>query len=311
MFKNAKSILITGGCGTLGKAILKRSVAERWACKITVFSTDAMKHLEVKKTFPHVHSVIGDIRDATTVYNVMAGKDVVIHAAAVKHIPQSEENSIDTFQINVEGSINIANAAIQHGVEHVIGISTDKVCHAANAYGATKYLMEKCWQEFARLGLPTKFHLVRYGNVLKSTGSVIEVWRKAIERGEPIRVTDPRMTRFFISPNQAVSLVLDGLQMPSGEILIPKMKSLSIQRLAEYTLPKGFEIELIPMRPGEKMHETLLTVEEGDFATDSLSFIYLRPTTSPRNEAGGVPAYTSEFAPELTQAELTELLEDK
>lgn len=311
MLKHAKSILITGGCGTLGKAILKRSVEEKWECQITVFSTDAMKHIAVKKMFPHVHSVIGDIRDATTVYNVMAGKDIVIHAAAVKHIPVSEVHSIDTYQINVEGSINIANAAIQHGVAHVIGISTDKVCHAANAYGASKFMMEKAFQEYSRLGLDTSFHLVRYGNVLESTGSVIEVWKNQVERGEPIKITNPKMTRFFISPSQAVNLVVDGLKLTGGMILIPKMKSLSIEKLAEYTVGKDVPFEIVPMRPGEKIHETLLTVEETEFATETLNYIFLRQTTGERNDPEDSPLpYSSDIAPELTKEELEDLLLD-
>lgn len=310
MLENAKSVLITGGCGTLGKAILKRSVIGQWDCQITVFSTDAMKHLEVKKMFPHVHSVIGDIRDATTVYNVMAGKDVAIHAAACKHIPVSEVNSIDTFEINVTGSLNVAQAAIQHGVKHVIGISTDKACHSANAYGATKYLMEKCFQEYSRLKLPTRFHLVRYGNVLESTGSVIEVWKNQLAREEPIRITDPNMTRFFISPQNAVSLIQYGLMLDGGVILIPKMKSLSIGKLAEYTLDPGYETEIVPLRPGEKTHETLLTIEEGFYAQESQDFIFLKPTTSERNETPVLP-YTSDIAPELSRKELETLLEDR
>ena len=321
MLQDAKSILITGGCGTLGRAILKRATDEKWGCKITVFSRDAMKHLAVKKMFPHVDSVIGDIRDATTLYNVMAGKDVVVHAAAVKHIPVSEKNSIDTYQVNVEGSLNVAQAAIQHNVKHVLGISTDKACHAANAYGSTKYLLEKIFQEFSRLNLSTQFHLVRYGNVLESTGSVIEVWKNQITRGEPIKITDLEMTRFYISPSQAVDLVLSALETPSGQIFIPKMKALSIKKLAEYTVADVIDIpvEIVPIRPGEKKHETLLTLEEGWYASDCAEFgefkplhsdyFILKPTTSERYP-DPISPYTSDIADQLTKDELTDLLND-
>jgi len=271
-----------------------------------------MKHLAVKKQYPHVHSVIGDIRDATTVYNAMAGADYVIHAAAVKHIPVSEESSIDTFQINVEGSLNIASAAVQHGVKHVIGISTDKVCHAANAYGATKYLMEKAYQEYSRAGFDTQFHLVRYGNVLESTGSVIEVWKNQIERKEPIRITDPLMTRFFMSPSQAVDLVLNGLKLESGTILIPKMKSLSIAALAEYTVDTTqYGVQLVPLRPGEKIHETLLTTEECDYAVESDEYFFLHPTTTPQVENPIAHPFSSDVAEKLTEEELATLLRDE
>lgn len=302
-------ILITGGAGTLGREIIRRATENQWDCDITILSTDAVKHFYVKSLWPQVHSVIGDIRDSTTVYNAMAGKDIVIHAAAVKHIPDSEWNSIDTFQINVEGSLNICNAALQHGTPHVLGISTDKVCHPANAYGATKYLMEKTFQEFSRLGLPTQFHLVRYGNVLESTASVIEVWKKAVLEGKPIKVTDPRMTRFYISPKQAVDLVVAAMELESGNILIPKMKSLSVAKLAEYTLEE-YEVQEVPIRPGEKMHETLLTIEECRNVLPKDGSFILHPTTSgfvnPYHI--GMSPYTSENAEELTREELATLL---
>jgi UDP-N-acetylglucosamine 4,6-dehydratase len=257
--------------------------------------------------YPWVHSVVGDIRDPITVYNAMAGKDIVVHMAAVKEIPTSEVNSVDTFQINVEGSMNVASAAIQHGIEHVIGISTDKVCHPANAYGATKYLMEKAFQEYSRLGLPTHFHLVRYGNVLESSASVLEAWKRAAANGEPIKVTDPDMTRFWISPAQAVDLVEACIRLSSGMILIPKMKALSIGKLAEYTVG-DVEFERIPLRPGEKIHETLLTVEETFYASESGEYFFLRPTTCPREDVG-IEVYSSDIAPEMSKEELEALLD--
>ena len=306
------NILITGGAGTLGKAIIKRSVEENWDCRITIFSTDPVKHAKVTKQYPHINCIVGDIRDATTVFNAMAGRDIVIHAAAVKEIPTSEWNPIDTFQINVEGSINVCNAAISHHIPLVIGISTDKACHPANAYGATKYLMEKSFQEFSRLGLSTRFNLVRYGNVLESSAAVIEDWERTVPEGRPIRITDPEMTRFWISPSQAVDIVVSSQRMESGVILVSKMPSLSISKLAEYVLEPGYEVQRIPMRAGEKMHETLLTVEEGSFAVESDDYFFLRPTTSWRNGNGNeypiLPPYSSDIAPELTETELAELL---
>ena len=309
---SGKKILITGGAGTLGKEIIRHAVENEWGCHITIFSRDTIKHQLIRQKYPQVHSVIGDVRDATTLYNAMSGKDIVIHAAAVKHIPVSEVNPTDTYGINVEGSTNVLNAAMLHGTPQVIGISTDKVCHAANAYGATKYLMEKAFAEYSRLGLPTRFGLVRYGNVLESTGSVIEAWKHSLERGEAIKITDPAMTRFFISPRQAVQIITDSIaaNTPSGHILIPKMKALSIGKLAEYTLGE-YESERIPLRPGEKIHETLLTVEECEYAIETSEYFVLRPTTAGMVESQISEPYASNTAPELTRDELMDLLRNE
>jgi UDP-N-acetylglucosamine 4,6-dehydratase/5-epimerase len=209
------------------------------------------------------------------------------------------------------------------GVKHVLAISTDKCCHAANAYGATKYMMEKAAQEYSRIeGLDTQFHLVRYGNVLESTGSVIEMWKNAVNEGQPIKITDPKMTRFWLSPRQAVEYVIQALELRNGIVYIPKMPALSIGRLADYTVGTRFfdknegetwGFESIPLRPGEKMHETLLTLEELQHAADfDNGYFTLRPSTEPVAPEDMRPKlpYTSDMAPELTKAELVELLND-
>ena len=309
-------VLLTGGCGTLGTAIVKRATEEEWDCKITVFSRDAMKHLRLKNKYPHVQSIIGDIRDPMVLYNAMVGKDYVLHLAAVKHIPVSEYNSIDTFEINVTGSLNVCNAALQLGTPHILGITTDKSCHPANAYGATKYLMEKCFQEFARLETKTQFHLVRYGNVIESNGSVVQEWKRAVENGEPVKITDPAMTRFWLSPSQAVDYVIASLELESGHIYIPKTPALSIGKLLEYTIgDRHHEVERVDLRPGEKLHETLLTCEETHYSQSHTllggdGYFILNPTTSERVESPWSGPYTSDTARELTEDELKELLAD-
>lgn len=307
-------VLITGGAGTLGRAIIKAAEENDWDCDITIFSTDAVKHAQVRAVWPHVHSVIGDIRDGGSIYNAMAGMDIVIHAAAVKHIPVSEYNSIDTISINVDGSKNVCEAAMHLGTEHVVGISTDKSCHPANLYGATKMAMEKIFQECARYNnLKTQYHLVRYGNVLESTGSVIEVWQKAMERGEKIKITDPEMTRFFLSPKMAAKIATDSIiRTMSGNIMIPRLGALSIGKLAEYVCGEGVEYEHIPLRPGEKIHETLLTIDEIPYAISIGQEDYiLFPTTSERMSKQEVfHEYISNLAPQLTKQELTEMLND-
>lgn len=314
MLKGNK-ILVTGGSGTLGKEIIRRAHEEDWGCQITIFSRDVVKHFAIMRKYPDVQSVIGDVRDETTLLNAMAGKDIVIHGAAVKHIPVSEVHSIDTWEINVQGSMNVLRAAMYHGTPEVIGISTDKACHPANAYGASKYMMEKAFQEFARVGLQTRFGLLRYGNVLESTGSVVEAWKRAVANGEPIKMTHPDMTRFYISPHNAVQIILDSIEaeVPSGCILVPRMKSLSLGELAEYALDgMEYEIEYIPIRPGEKMHETLVTVEELDHTDEADEYFVIRPTTSFANEENDVTEpFTSLNADRLTQEELEELLRNE
>lgn len=306
-------ILITGGAGTLGKAIIKRATQEDWDCDITIYSTDAVKHARVTNEYPHVQSIIGDIGDYTTLYSAMSGKDIVIHAAAVKEIPSSESHSIDTYRVNVDGSMNVAMAAAQLKTPHVLAISTDKACHAANAYGATKYMMEKAWQEYSRYGFPTKFHLVRYGNVLESNASVLQKWKEAAANGEPVYVTNPNMTRFWISPSQAVQYVINSLHFDSGDIYVPKMSSLSIGKLMAYTIGPNYKnVKKIPMRPGEKMHETLVTIEELDFCIPSPEFFSISPTTTKRidwdSENDAIRPYSSDMAHELTEKELENLL---
>lgn len=313
-------VFITGGAGTLGRAIINRATVEKWPCDITVFSTDAIKHINLQHRWPHVKSVIGDIRDASVLYNAMVGHDIVIHAAAVKHIPISEYASVDTYEINVGGSHNVASAAMQAGVKHVLGISTDKACHPANAYGATKMLMEKIWQEFARIPIKTQFHLVRYGNVLESTGSVVEVWKNALAAGQKVKITDPEMTRFWLSPSQAVQLVLDAIDpaLRNSEILVPLLPSLPIRYLLLYSTgidSDGDGVERIPMRPGEKLHETLLTSDEVRkslwFNTET-DLVWISPSTvEGRNpDLAYGHAYSSESSPHLTRHELQLLLDE-
>lgn len=312
MLKSA-DIFCTGGAGTLGRAIARRRKAEGWAGRFTVYSRDEHKHAYMRQFFPDVNFIQGDIRNLETLKMAMVGHDLVIHAGAVKVIPVSEFQSLDTIDVNVYGSQNVCIAARETGVEHVLGISTDKACHACNAYGASKYLMEKVFQEYARVNdHKTQFHLVRYGNVLESTGSVVEAWKKALYNGEAVKITDPDMTRFWLSPSQAVDYVIFSLELLSGQIYIPKMPSLSIGKLLEYVAEdRPYQVQRVPLRPGEKLHETLLTCEEGWYAErDGAPYFELFPTTTPR-KAYPVPPYSSDMAPELTRQELQELLADE
>lgn len=311
------NIFVTGGAGTLGRAIARRRAKDGWTGRLTVYSGDNHKHEFMRRQYPDVQYVQGDIRNPETLYNAMAGHDVVIHAAAVKVIPTSEHWSLDTVDVNVNGSQIVCEAALRANVGHVLGISTDKACHPANAYGATKMLMEKIFQEYSRSWPFTKFHLVRYGNVLESTGSVIEAWKKSVWDDQPIKITDPAMTRFWLSPAQAVDYVIESLEFESGQIYVPMMPALSIGKLADWTVGAGeggaeIKIQRIPMRPGEKIHETLVTRDEIPHAFIFNEYYLIEPSTS--ENVPYIPvrgAYSSDVAQELTKEQLATLLLDE
>jgi len=277
-------VFLTGGSGTLGKAILKRGHEENWPCEFTVFSRDPVKQFPLKKKYPNVNFMIGDVTDFGALTNAIAGHDIVLHLAAQKHIPTGEFDVMQTIQVNLQGSINVAEACLQNLVKKVVAISTDKAVHPVNTYGATKYLMEKVFQEYAFISpKTTKFNLVRYGNVLGSTGSVIQVWRKMEKEGK-VYATDPDMTRFWLTVDQAVDVVLLALEdpIPSGTIVIPQCGSTTMGDLAGYVIAEYVPIEYTGVRPGEKRHEELLGKEESRYAAESMmgDWILLAPTTT-------------------------------
>lgn len=256
------NLFITGGAGFLGRGIIQRSIDEDWPCNITVFSRDEVKHAKLKRQFPHVKTVRGDVAgDFDHLVTAMMGHDVVIHAAATKIIPVAEFNVVQTIRDNVIGSLNVAQAAAYAGVKQVVGISTDKVCHAVNRYGATKNLMEGIFQEAQEWDYPTNFYLTRYGNVLDSTASVLGIWSQQYQNDGEIGVTDPSMTRFWLTVDQAVDLILLALRQDPGTITIPMLPALSMGDMASYLFLNA-EQKVIGLRPGEKIHEELLTQEE-------------------------------------------------
>lgn len=300
---------VSGGAGTWGRALAARRKREGWTGKMTVFSTDTTKHTRMRRDFPDIHYVCGDIRNYEAVFNSMVGADYAIHLAAVKVIPVSEHNVLDTIDVNVTGSMVVANAAMQAGIKKVIGISTDKAAHPANMYGATKKLMEGIFCEYNFLHTPTEYFLTRSGNVLESTGSVIEAWKNAVERGEPIQMTDPAMTRYYLSPAQSIQVIIDAfeLNMP-GHIVVPKMSSLSTGRLAEYVVG-DHPVNRIRIRPGEKLHEELVTIEETERTIETDKHFIIGPSIGGKVPVRSRP-YSSDIAPELTRDELMALLND-
>jgi len=299
-------VFLTGGSGTLGKAILKRGHEENWPCEFTVFSRDPVKQFPLKKKYPSVNFMIGDITDFGALTNAIAGHDIVLHLAAQKHIPTGEFNVMQTIQVNLQGSINVAEACLQNLVKKVVAISTDKAVHPVNTYGATKYLMEKVFQEYAFISpMTTKFNLVRYGNVLGSTGSVIQVWRKMVEDSGKVQATDPDMTRFWLNEDEAVNVVLMALHdsIPSGSIVIPKCGATTMKDLASYVLEDDTPIQYEGIRPGEKRYEELLGKEESRYAKENViqDWILLAPTTT-NPVCGGVEwDYTSDSCNQLSR----------
>lgn len=319
MYKNS-AILVTGGAGCLGRAIARKRKEEGWTGKLTVYSRDTFKHERMRKLYPDVNFVQGDILSPELLYNAMVGHDIVIHAAACKVIPTSEDQPIDTIEQNVVGSWNVCSQAARAGIKHVLGISTDKACHPFNAYGATKMLMEKTFQEYARMPIDTKYHLIRYGNVLESTGSVVEAWKKAANNGDPVKVTDPEMTRFYISPRQAANYAMHALEFESGLVYVPVMPALSLGDLLEYVVGTQYRnIVRIPLRAGEKIHETLVTIDERrktkflDEGENDAFLVYPATSdfiTSDAEFLQGIVPFTSNTARKLTEQELLDLLKD-
>jgi UDP-N-acetylglucosamine 4,6-dehydratase len=261
---DGKSILVTGGTGSFGRAFVQAALASK-ARKVIAFSRDEQKHYAMGREIDdkRMRYFVGDIRDRDRLTTALRDVDIVIHAAAMKHVPICEYNPLEAVQTNVMGARYLIEAAIDRGVDKVLALSTDKAVSPANLYGATKFCMEKLLiAANAYAGdLSTRFSCVRYGNVMGSAGSVIPLFRAQKQRGN-LTITDARMTRFWIEMHEAVELVLRGLSlMNGGEIFIPKLPTSDIETLAEAVAP-GVPRSTVGIRPGEKLHECLISPEE-------------------------------------------------
>ena len=284
MFKG-KTLMITGGTGSFGNTVLRRFL-ETDIGEIRVFSRDEkkqddMRH-EFQQKYPEVADklkfYIGDVRDLQSVKNAMHGVDYIFHAAALKQVPSCEFFPIEAVKTNVLGTDNVLTAAIEEGVKCVICLSTDKAAYPVNAMGTSKAMMEKVVVAKSRTVSPekTKICCTRYGNVLCSRGSVVPLWIDQIREGKPITITEPSMTRFVMSLEEAVDLVLFAFENgESGDILVQKAPACTIEVLAQAVkelFAPDTEIKVIGMRHGEKMYETLLTNEECANAIDMGNF---------------------------------------
>lgn len=286
MFKD-KTLLITGGTGSFGNAVLNRFL-DTDIGEIRIFSRDEKKQDDMRheyqskypRQFEKIKFYIGDVRDLQSVKNAMHGVDYIFHAAALKQVPSCEFFPIEAVKTNVLGTNNVLTAAIEEGVKNVVCLSTDKAAYPVNAMGTSKAMMEKVVVAKARTVSPdkTKISCTRYGNVMCSRGSVIPLWIEQIKAGNPITITEPNMTRFIMSLEEAVDLVLFSFKnAESGDIMVQKAPACTIEVLAKavkglFDKENKSEIKIIGIRHGEKMYETLLTNEECAHAIDMGDF---------------------------------------
>lgn len=263
-----KVILVTGGTGSFGKKFTQMVLSRYKPKKLIIFSRDEMKQYEMKQIFSeeiynNIRYFIGDVRDPDRLHRAFNGVDIIIHAAALKIVPTAEYNPFETVRTNVFGAENIINVAIDNKVERVIALSTDKAVNPVNLYGATKLCAEKMFiaaNNYSPNG--TKFSIVRYGNVFGSRGSVVPFFRECARKGE-VPITDKKMTRFWITLEQGVEFVLNSLKkMKGGEIFVPKIPSMKITDLAKALCP-DCRHKVVGIRPGEKLHESLLSPDDG------------------------------------------------
>jgi UDP-N-acetylglucosamine 4,6-dehydratase len=277
-------VLVTGGTGSFGKKFVAIMLKEYHPAKLIVFSRDELKQHEMRVAgfdHPTLRYFIGDVRDVTRLRRAMHGVDVVIHAAALKQVPACEYNPMEAIKTNILGSSNLIEAALDSGVKRVVALSTDKAVNPINLYGATKLAAEKLFVQSNAYaaGTLTRFSCVRYGNVVGSRGSVIPIFIQQRRNGK-LTITDPRMTRFWLTLEQGVRFVISCAgQMQGGEVFVPKIPSTRILDLAKVIAPEA-ELEIVGIRPGEKLHEVLINEDEARSTLEREGMYVVTPTTT-------------------------------
>jgi UDP-N-acetylglucosamine 4,6-dehydratase len=277
-----KVVLITGGTGSFGKKFARIMMNEHKPKKLIIFSRDELKQHEMRISgfdHPNIRYFIGDVRDQGRLKRAMGDVDIVIHAAAMKQVPACEYNPIEAINTNVNGAKNVIEAALDCGVSKIVALSTDKAVNPVNLYGATKLVAEKLFiQANSYSGAKdTRFSCVRYGNVIGSRGSVVPLFLQQRKSGK-ITITDSRMTRFWITIDQGVDFVIKNVErMHGGEIFVPKIPSMSLTDLSNAVAP-GCSIEYIGVRPGEKIHEVLISEDEMRSTVDHDDMFIIEPS---------------------------------
>lgn len=280
---DGKSVFVSGGTGSFGRSFI-RSLLKRYQPKrVVVFSRDELKQYEMQQEFnaPCMRYFLGDVRDADRVQQALRGIDLVVHAAALKQVPAAEYNPTECIRTNVGGAENIINGAIANGVQKVVALSTDKASSPINLYGATKLLSDKLFVAANNItgDHQTRFAVVRYGNVVGSRGSVLPFFRKLLADGaRELPITDARMTRFWITLDQGVDFVMRSFErMQGGELFVPKIPSARITDLAEALAP-GLPHRLVGIRPGEKLHEMMISRDDSSHAWEFDSHFVIAPS---------------------------------
>lgn len=309
-------VLVTGGTGSFGKEFVKECLT-KGVRQVRVYSRDELKQAQLKEEIKdeRLECLIGDVRDYERLCVAMQGVQICVHAAAMKRIEACEKDPQEAIKTNVLGSVNVANACLKSNVKAAILISTDKAVYPVNLYGATKLTAEKVWNQsntYRGTNYPTKFSVVRYGNVLGSRGSVLHLFRDQLIKGT-LKVTDERMTRFFLTLQEAVDLVQLAIEtQQGGEIYIPSLKAASIMDLAQAVAGK-LPVEVTNQRGGEKLHESLVTKEEKVRLASYSSYSVINPefTTWPYEKCTSemrVYYESSENAPRYSEKEIAQLL---
>ena len=276
------SILVTGGTGSFGKAFIAYALEHLNPRRIAVLSRDELKQFEMRAMFPDTRMrwFIGDIRDKDRLLRAFHGVDLIVHAAALKQVDTAEYNPFEYVKTNVLGSQNVIDAAIESGVKKVVALSTDKASSPINLYGATKLTADKLFvaaNNYSK-ATGTALAVVRYGNVMGSRGSVIPLFKRLYEEGKEIPITDPTMTRFWITLPQAVEFVVDSFRhMNGGELYVPRIPSMRIMDLVEAVAP-GAETVTIGIRPGEKLHEEMIAADDSYRTVQQDARYVVKPT---------------------------------
>ncbi|RTL11567.1 MAG: UDP-N-acetylglucosamine 4,6-dehydratase (inverting) [Neisseriaceae bacterium] len=282
MFKN-KSILITGGTGSFGRALVALLLKKYEPRKIVIYSRDEQKHFDMNNDFQdgRLRYFVGDVRDRERLDMAMQGVDIVVHAAAMKHVHIAEYNPMECIKTNVDGANNVIASCIKNNVEKVIALSTDKAAAPANLYGATKLVSDKLFVAANNLvgAGRTRFAVVRYGNVMGSKGSILPFFRKLlVNNADHLPITHEEMTRFIITLEQGCNFVIDGFaRMHGGEIFIPKIPSITIVDFAKAIAPQ-LPIKIVGIRPGEKLHEAMITENDAHLTYEFKNYYSIVPT---------------------------------